>query len=208
MLSLRSTILAAATLSATAIAQSTLRIDPQSVDEGTRERWCDDQMRTCPFICEQTEPRTTEQNDCWPETLDYVCICGDGKAANLTEYSLTLPYYICQEYGNQCVKACNGNNSCASDCRENNPCGAQDPQRANSTSTSATTEPTSSSSTAADDGTTIFTGTPGGDDEDSEGSSSGSGSGNGGSGAGTLNSAGALSMAVIIGGLFAGFAML
>lgn len=207
MLSLRSTILAVATFSFTAVAQTHLRIDPQSVDEGTRERWCDDQMRTCPFICEQTEPRTTEQNDCWPDTLDYVCICGDGKAANLTEYSLTLPYYICQEYGNQCVKACDGNNSCASDCRENNPCGAQDPQRANATSTSATTNPTASS-TDEDDGTTIFTGTPGGDDEESEGSGSGNGNGNGGSGAGSLNSAHALSMAVVIGGLFAGFAML
>ena len=199
MVSFRSTVLAVAlSFGAIAQAQEQLWIDPQSVTEDTRKRWCDDQMRTCPFICEQTEPRTTIKNECWDDTLQYECICGNNKPANLTKYTLTLPFYICQEYGNQCVKNC-GDNTCASKCREDHPCGATDPQRANSTLTSAGLEPTASSTETKDDKGTIVTGRPGSDNNDG---------GDGGSGAGALNAAGAYSLAVVIGGLFAGFALL
>ena len=57
---------------------------------------------------------------------------------NITEYSQTLPYFECVEWGNQCVAACGSANTvCQSDCRQNHPCGALDPTRYNITSTSS-----------------------------------------------------------------------
>lgn len=194
MPSLRSTLLAVAVV-ASAIAQYSPGIDPSTVEESERIRWCNDQQITCPFICEQTEPRTTEKNECYQESLTFECVCGNGKEANLTEYSLTLPFYVCQEKGTRCVEDCGSNSNCASDCWEKNPCGATNPQRSNATTTSGLPDATG---TQTDDRNTVFTGRPG-----QEGSG-----GDGGSGAGALNAAGAYGMAVVVGGLFAGFAML
>ncbi|KAK5631511.1 hypothetical protein RRF57_007225 [Xylaria bambusicola] len=82
--------------------------------------------------------------------LTYGCVCEDGKSPNLSEYSLTLPFFICQEWGTQCVNNCNGDASCASDCRQNHPCGAQNPTRVNTTNTASTaTETGAAASTSA-----------------------------------------------------------
>jgi hypothetical protein len=202
MPSLRCALLAAATFGLAFAQAKDYPIDLDNIDETTRNRWCDDQMTTCPYICDQVADRTTQKNECWPENLTYSCICGDGKPANDTEYSLTLPYYKCTQYGIECVAACPAeDNQCKSDCRENNPCGATSPQRVNATSTSATVEPTSSETESAD-GVKEYKG-PGGikpSDEDKDGGSD--------SGAMSLNSVQAVSMAVVFGSLFAGFAML
>lgn len=200
MLSFRSTILALA-IATTVISQGDKRIDPESVPSGVRERWCDDQKQTCPIICQQVEPRTTLVNTCDPETLTYGCLCGDERKPNISEYTLTLPYFICQEWGTQCVAACGSDNTCASACREDNPCGALDPKRENKTETtsSSTSEPTASSTT--DDGQTIFTDTPG-DESDSDNSD------DNGSGASALVIGRTYGLAIVFGTMFAGFAML
>lgn len=57
-----------------------------------------------------------------------------------------MPYFICTEANNQCVKAC-GDSACQSSCRTANPCGAQDPPRVNVTSTASST--VAATSTAA-----------------------------------------------------------
>lgn len=67
----------------------------------------------------------------------------------MTQYTLTLPYFVCQEWGTQCVQACGNDNTCASNCLQDHPCGALSPPRANSTSSStvaatATGSPTTS----------------------------------------------------------------
>jgi hypothetical protein len=100
-----------------------------------QENWCDNELSTCPIICEQTTPGTTSVNTCDAESLTYGCVCGNGLQPNVSEYSLTLPYFICQEWGNQCVENCGTDNACASSCREDNPCGAQEPTRVNETAT-------------------------------------------------------------------------
>lgn len=71
----------------------------------------------------------------------------------MSEYSLTLPYFVCVEYGNQCVTACGSNNTCSSACRSDHPCGAQHPSTSNATATAATG---TASSTA--DPTAIYSG--------------------------------------------------
>ncbi|KAJ3955679.1 hypothetical protein N0V92_007798 [Colletotrichum tropicale] len=129
-------------------------------------------------------------------SLTYGCVCGDGNQPNMTEYSLTLPYHVCQEYGNQCVTKCGlGANECASKCREDNPCGATNPTRANGTSTASGTATATSSSTSG----AIFTGMAGDD-----GSSGSSGS----SGAAALGMGREAGFAVLVGSILGGVALL
>ena len=94
-----------------------------------------------PSICLQTPANSAETlaNDCDASQLTYACICANGLSPNVSEYSQTIPYYICQEWGNQCVSNCgDGNNQCASACREDHPCGAKDPTRVNSSTLTST----------------------------------------------------------------------
>jgi hypothetical protein len=61
---------------------------------------------------------TTESNECDSDALTYTCVCENGIVPNVTQYSQTLPFYICQAWGNNCVKNCgNGANTCANACR-------------------------------------------------------------------------------------------
>lgn len=55
----------------------------------------------------------------------------------MTEYSLTLPFHICQEWGVQCVAGCGNNNNCQAACTQDHPCGAQNPTHVNATSTAS-----------------------------------------------------------------------
>lgn len=76
------------------------------------------------------------------KALTYGCVCADNKQPNISEYTLTLPYFTCTEWGTQCVAKCGSNNDCSRDCREKHPCGALNPQKPNETasaSQSATT---------------------------------------------------------------------
>ncbi|KAG5915510.1 hypothetical protein E4U53_004469 [Claviceps sorghi] len=113
---------------------------------------------------------------------------------NVSEYSLSLPYFVCQEWVLQCQRApgCD-TNGCKSDCVEKHPCGAQHPQKPNTTTT---VEPTSSATGGPD---TIYTDAPGG--------SNGGGNGNKGAAA-ALEVGRTYGLAMVLTGLFAGFALL
>ncbi|KJZ76989.1 hypothetical protein HIM_03866 [Hirsutella minnesotensis 3608] len=191
MLSLRSAVLAAVVVLVGTVQAADKTIDPSTVPLSTRLSWCANEKDTCPLICQQVEPRTTLVNDCDPRKLTYGCLCGNNQRPNVSEYTLTLPYFICQEWGNQCVKNCNGANQCAADCREKNPCGATSPRRENKTT--STVKPSASQT---DDGNTLFTGNPG----DSSGDKKGAGL--------TLEVGRTYGMALVLTGLFAGFALL
>lgn len=72
----------------------------------------------------------------YQETLSYQCICSNNVSPNASEYSQTLPYFICTEANNQCVNNCPiGDSPCQSACREDHLCGAQNPKRVNVTTT-------------------------------------------------------------------------
>ncbi|SMR51233.1 unnamed protein product [Zymoseptoria tritici ST99CH_1E4] len=142
-------------LFATAInAQDQYAINPTTVNETVRDFWCTQQQAQCPLICLQevtNDDATTQSNDCNPTILTYACVCSDGTSPNISEYSQTLPFFICQEWGNQCVANCGGNDAtCQTACREQHPCGAQNPKKANSrNSTSTATATEGSTSTMA-----------------------------------------------------------
>lgn len=195
MPSVRHTVLAiAATL--VAVAQADYVIDPTSVSKTVRDSWCEQELTTCPAICQQVGDGTTKVNTCDADKLTYGCICGNGKQPNVSEYSLSLPYFVCQEWGNQCVTKCDGSNSCASSCREDHPCGAQDPQKPNKTST-ATASTVSATASSTTDAETVYS-----DPSSTDASSSDSGAGL------VLEAGSRWGMAAVMVSMFAGFAMM
>lgn len=130
--------------------------NPNSVPIATRDQWCLSQKTQCPYICTQL-PTTdgspaTESNTCSPDDLSYSCVCSNGQQPNSSEYSQTIPYYICTENNNECVANCGGVSSCQSNCRTQNLCGAQDPKRVNTTSASASASATGAAASATSSG--------------------------------------------------------
>ncbi|KAF5642717.1 cdp-alcohol phosphatidyltransferase [Fusarium sp. NRRL 25303] len=205
MPSLRTTVLAVGA-SAIAVVNADYVIDPESVPLSQRRVWCQNEIETCPMICSQTSKGDTKVNDCDPKTLTYGCICGDGKQPNVSEYSLTLPFYVCQEWGNQCVEDCKGSASCASDCRQNHPCGASNPKKYNATSTATDTAAVKATASATDDPNVVYTGTPGGDDDDDSDSDSSTTTKT--NGAAVIEAGRTWGLTVVLSTIFAGFAML
>ncbi|KUI57123.1 hypothetical protein VP1G_04469 [Cytospora mali] len=155
MPSLRTSFLAAAA-ALVATVQADYYIQPDSVPLATRQGWCASETSICPSICEDQAQTGAKVNTCNAESLSYGCLCSDGTTPNVSEYSLTLPYFVCTEWGNQCVTACGQNNTCSAACRDDHPCGAQHPKTYNTTATAAST---TASSTA--DSTAVYTGPAG-----------------------------------------------
>ncbi|EGX43988.1 hypothetical protein AOL_s00210g149 [Orbilia oligospora ATCC 24927] len=90
-------ILLFASLLFTASAQTT--IDPSTVPSSTRSTWCQGNLQACPLIC----GGGTSVNSCDRDTLEYECICSDGSTPDLSQYALTLPYFVCQEVRSRCI---------------------------------------------------------------------------------------------------------
>lgn len=192
-------------------AQAQYSIDPNSVPLATRTSWCQSQLASCPLLCLQnpgSTDSTTEANDCDPTSLTYDCVCGNGLTPSLANYSQTIPFFECQEYGNQCVAACDGAQSCESACRSNNPCGAQNPTRINTTSTSSmastTTLPAGASSGTAG---VVYTGLGGGAVATATGSSGSSSDSKKSGSQMALDLGRSYGLAVVFTGIFAGFAL-
>jgi uncharacterized membrane protein YgcG len=183
-------------------------IDPSSVPLATRDSWCRDQQSSCPLLClQQVDTATTRSNTCNPSTLAWTCVCSDGTSPNVSEYSQTVPFYQCTEWGNQCVLKCGQNSACASDCRENHPCGAQNPTRVNSTS--ASSMPQTATATGSGSAETSGFSSFGGSGSSSSGSSGSDSSSGGKSGASAVISLGqSYGLGLVSLGLFAGFAIL
>ncbi|KAI4271775.1 MAG: hypothetical protein L6R38_006780 [Xanthoria sp. 2 TBL-2021] len=113
-------------------------IDPTTVDDVTKETWCNNQKASCPLLClQEGASDVPASNDCTASTLVYSCICDNGLTPNASEYSQTVPFYECTEAATQCVNRCPKTDSaCQSQCRTANPCGAQNPTRVNTTTSS------------------------------------------------------------------------
>ncbi|KAF9735694.1 hypothetical protein PMIN06_006776 [Paraphaeosphaeria minitans] len=134
-------------------AQEQYTIDPDTVQQSTRAYWCEQQEASCPQICLQqpgVSSMNTVSNECNSNTLKATCVCDNGISPNLTEYTQTLPYNICQQWGTNCVAACGiGQNDCADSCRKDHPCGAQEPFKGNATKSSSTASHASTAKSTA-----------------------------------------------------------
>ncbi|OIW24059.1 hypothetical protein CONLIGDRAFT_693012 [Coniochaeta ligniaria NRRL 30616] len=200
MVAFRTTLLALAT--ATAVSAD-YWIDPNSVPLSTRQNWCQSELSTCPLICQQVEPQTTLVNTCDPVTLSYGCLCGNNLQPNVSEYSLTLPYFVCTEWGTQCVKQCGSDNTCASACRQDHPCGAQRPKTNYTTTTTSSTADPTGTAEATTTANQVFSGIAG----SATTTASTSGQTNTNAGA-ALEFGRGYGLVVVAGSLFAGFAMM
>lgn len=210
---MRSTFaLGLAAVAGLATAQSTVQsnypyqINPESVPDATRQFWCDQNVAQCPLICLQQPgitSQTTEANDCDSDNLTYNCVCDNGIAPNITQYSQTLPYFICTEWGTQCVNNCNGNSACGASCRDDHPCGAQEPYKGNATVSSIMASASASKAAAATSSHIPVTGFGG-----AAATSAAGGAGSTGAAAATFVPGAATTMAVLFGTVFFGFAVL
>lgn len=195
--------LAIAASASLAVAQEQYTIDPDTVQSSTRDYWCQQNEAQCPLICLQqpgVTSLTTQENTCDSEALTYQCVCENGVVPNVTQYSQTLPFFICQAWGNNCVDDCNGDSTCQSKCRDDHPCGAQSPFLGNSSllsTMSSTSAPTGSATNKIPvTGFGGATATP-------------AAGGNAGSAAqGSFVPGAATSMAALFGSVFLGFALL
>ncbi|TEY49824.1 hypothetical protein BOTCAL_0283g00100 [Botryotinia calthae] len=195
-----STTFVATALASFATAQYS--IDPESVDLNTRKSWCQAQTQTCPSLCLQTGSSSTTTNTCDPDTLNYACICGNGLSPNASEYSLTLPYFICTQYATNCVNNCTSCvnncsevNICQAACRDDNPCGAQNPTRINTTS--STTQSSTGTAGASSTNAVAYTGLGGSSSTSTPKSGAQM----------TMDFGKSYGLAVVFTGLFAGFAL-
>ncbi|TKA72196.1 hypothetical protein B0A55_06970 [Friedmanniomyces simplex] len=216
--SLAATFFLSATLFLSAVsAQQTYSIDPSSVSNATRQGWCTSQQAQCPLICLQTaNDASTQQNACDPTQLTYACICSNGLSPNITEYSQTLPFFLCQEWGNECVANCNGVNTCQSNCRSQHPCGAQNPTRQNTSTLSMSTSMSAGASQTAGATTTgasgVYTGFAGASSTGSSGGAAASASAASAAArsmrAAALDAGRTFGLLGVVGVLFGGFAVL
>lgn len=162
MPSFRTAVLAAATVFVST-ARADYYIDPDSVSSSLRSSWCQSEIATCPLICEDMGASGASVNTCDADKLTYGCLCNDNQTPNVSQYSLTLPYFTCTQWGTQCVAACGSDNTCASACRQDHPCGALDPTAPNSTNTTTTATASTASSTSSGDAA-VYTSLGGGSD--------------------------------------------
>lgn len=146
-----STVLLVSGLSTLAAAQVYPVITADDIPEPTRVIWCEQQKASCRAICQDQAHVETQANDCWVEDLFTQCICIGGSTPNLTEYSETITFNLCQESIQKCRNNCGNNNDCVDLCARGKQCGAQNPRRVNITS-SATTFTTSPTATGSSDG--------------------------------------------------------
>jgi len=134
------------------LATAQYTINPDEVPLKTRQGWCSQQISLCPALCTQVTPdqsTNTDSNTCDPTTLEYSCICSTGGITpNGSQFSQTIPYFICQQYNADCITACNGENLCQGACQSDHPCGAQNPVRVNTTSSTSTSSATATESTS------------------------------------------------------------
>ncbi|KZZ91911.1 hypothetical protein AAP_03130 [Ascosphaera apis ARSEF 7405] len=102
------------------------------------------------------------------DDLSFSCICNNDQTPNATEYSQTIPYFICTQQNNDCVNACPNNNAdCQYNCRAQNPCGAKSPKRYNITTTTTATTASATgdvTGTSATPSQTVYSGMAGEED--------------------------------------------
>ncbi|RDL33126.1 Uncharacterized protein BP5553_08565 [Venustampulla echinocandica] len=197
-------VVATALFAVGAQAQDQYVIDPNSVPLDIRSHWCTSQKAACPLLCLQLpgQSATTRANDCDAPTLVYHCICGNGLTPNASQYSQTLPYFICQQYGNQCVTACSGNTDCQNSCRVDHPCGAQNPSPLNTSSSSVMPSTTRGSGGSETTGGVVYNGISGAAETTAAG---GAGKKSGGQAA--LDMGQSYGLAIVFASVFAGFAL-
>ncbi|KAF9109852.1 hypothetical protein BGX27_007118 [Mortierella sp. AM989] len=118
-----------------------------SVDNSTKLTWCQNQVGFCTNVCQElTKGAETVDNRCDILILQYSCLCQGGVVPNITEYTYTIPYFMCVADVQQCIKSCKlSDNGCYTTCNQR-ICAAEFPKKYNQTlATTTAATPTSTS---------------------------------------------------------------
>jgi len=127
-------------------------VNTDDLDLAVKQVWCSNQISACTLLCLDQMSGGGFTNDCDPETLAYTCICADNTVPNTTEYSQTIPYFLCSYQVENCIQNCGiGAPNCAQKCKTDKVCGASNPTRVTSTKGSATTTKKPTGTTAPGD---------------------------------------------------------
>lgn len=115
---------------------SNFSITASNVELTTRADWCTSQTNVCTEVCSSSSAKS---NTCSPDDLTYNCTCTDGTDPDMNEYLDSLPYYICEEAADECIKAnvgdSTGQSNCTKSIRDN--CGTKTAGASTATTTSA-----------------------------------------------------------------------
>lgn len=134
-------------------AQTYFPVNPEDIDLGTKQTWCLNQISSCGLLCLDQKSGSGFVNDCDVETLQYQCICADNTIPNATEYSQTIPYFLCTYQVQNCIQNCGQfDPTCAENCRIGRVCGASNPTRASSTASGSDKTTSAPSATGTDSG--------------------------------------------------------
>ncbi|KAK6536234.1 hypothetical protein TWF281_000477 [Arthrobotrys megalospora] len=115
-------------------AQTYFPVNPEDIDLGTKQTWCLNQISSCGLLCLDQKSGSGFVNDCDVDTLQYQCICADNTVPNATEYSQTIPYFLCTYQVQNCIQNCGQfDPTCAEVCRTGRVCGASNPTRVTTT---------------------------------------------------------------------------
>ncbi|KAF3926518.1 hypothetical protein AA313_de0209866 [Arthrobotrys entomopaga] len=148
-----------ATILSSISAQTYYTPDPKDIDLLTKQTWCSDQIASCGLLCLDQNSGGGYTNSCDPDDLSWQCVCADGTVPNATQYTQTIPYFICINEQQGCVNNCpQADATCAQTCVSGKVCGATDPRRITSTKSG-------SSHTATSTGAPAASGTSGSDDD-------------------------------------------
>lgn len=150
-----SVVVALTSLLGAVSAQTYYPIDAEDIDLGTKQTWCLNQISSCGLLCLDQKSGSGFVNDCDVETLQYQCICADNTVPNATEYSQTIPYFLCTYQVQNCIQNCGQfEPTCAENCRIGRVCGATNPTRATTTvsgSDKTTSAPAATGTGSSDD---------------------------------------------------------
>lgn len=170
-----SAVVALASLLSAVSAQTYYSANPEDIDLGTKQTWCSNQISSCSLLCLDQKSGGGFTNDCDPDTLVFQCICADNTVPNATEYTQTIPYFLCTYSVENCVQNCGQYDpTCAQNCRTNRVCGASNPTRVTSTGTSGVSKTTTSARPSGTNGgdDVAFDATPSANSEDASNTSS------------------------------------
>ncbi|DAA75129.1 TPA_exp: Uncharacterized protein A8136_1880 [Trichophyton benhamiae CBS 112371] len=116
-----------------------------------KANWCEAEANTCNDVC-----GSYLINRCDPSTLEFSCQCQNGTVPQIDQYKNSLPWFICQATFSQCIKAHPDDADGQQVCKDNQEkCGKLDATPpGDSSTTSASSEPTASSTGSSPSATT------------------------------------------------------
>ncbi|KAI0137109.1 hypothetical protein BJ170DRAFT_590052 [Xylariales sp. AK1849] len=122
-------------------------IDPNSVTISERASWCTAETNTCNSLCNDD----TNAIGCDPVALTATCTCSDGTVPELSDYTNSLQYFICEKAADQCIAANVGSQTGQSNCTTSirDECGTKNASAAVTTSSVTSSSATGTATKAA-----------------------------------------------------------